>query len=223
MIASSTWQQATERAIGPTESSEGESGKTPSMGTPSFWARRRLPSVLRPTACSLTNSRRPARRSRLQPIVQNVLLVHSAVPARSLKALTHFARAAARAGLISASAELARPCSSPGLLRRLTGTKRVMFRSKGGGQTTTSLISVEVDILVVRARGGPSHSVLQNVAPSRVVWQALALPQVATATDAGCEQSSWSFDKVCWHPPVRRLRSSTASTAKFAKLWVRPR
>jgi hypothetical protein len=33
MKASSTWQQATERASGPTESSETESGTTPSIGT----------------------------------------------------------------------------------------------------------------------------------------------------------------------------------------------
>jgi len=125
----------------------------------------------------------------LVAVVQNVILVHPSVPARSLKELIQVARSQPGklnfgSGGIGTTSHLA-----PELLQSLNAIKMVHIPFKGVGQASIGLLSGEVDVLVMGAPAAASHVNAGKARPLAVLSSARApaLPKVPTVIEAGLE------------------------------------
>ena len=126
----------------------------------------------------------------LVALIQNVLLVHPAVPAKNVKELVQVARASPGklnygSGGVGTTTHLA-----PELLQSLTGVKLVHVPYKGSGVALISLVGGEVDMLVMAV-----PAAAQQVAAGRAralailsETRAAPLPNVPTAKEAGFEK-----------------------------------
>lgn len=125
----------------------------------------------------------------LVAIIQNVLLVHPNVPARSVKELVQLARSSPGklnfgSGGVGTTTHLA-----PELLQSLTKTKLVHVPYKGSGQALIGLIAGQVDMLVMAVPAAAAQIEAGKVRPLAVLSEkrATPLPKVPTAKEAGFE------------------------------------
>jgi tripartite-type tricarboxylate transporter receptor subunit TctC len=123
----------------------------------------------------------------LVAIIQNVLLVHPTVPAKTLKELVQIARANPGklnygSGGVGTTTHLA-----PELLQSLTRTKLVHVPYKGSGQALIGLVGGEVDMLVMAVPAAAAQIEAGKVRPLAVLSgkRATPLPNVPTAKEAG--------------------------------------
>jgi tripartite-type tricarboxylate transporter receptor subunit TctC len=122
-------------------------------------------------------------------VIQNVLLVHPSVPARTLKEFIQIARSQPGklnygSGGVGTTTHLA-----PELLQSLTKIKLVHVPYKGSGQALIGLISGQVDALIMAAPAAAGQVQAGKVRALTVISEkrAPALPQVPTAKEAGFE------------------------------------
>jgi tripartite-type tricarboxylate transporter receptor subunit TctC len=122
-------------------------------------------------------------------VIQNVLLVHPSVPARTLKEFIQIARSQPGklnygSGGVGTTTHLA-----PELLQSLTRIKLVHVPYKGSGQALIGLISGQVDALIMAAPAAAGQVQAGKVRALTVISEkrAPALPQVPTAKEAGFE------------------------------------
>jgi tripartite-type tricarboxylate transporter receptor subunit TctC len=122
-------------------------------------------------------------------VIQNVLLVHPSVPARTLKEFIQIARSQPGklnygSGGVGTTTHLA-----PELLQSLTSIKLVHVPYKGSGQALIGLISGQVDALIMAAPAAAGQVQAGKVRALTVISEkrAPALPQVPTAKEAGFE------------------------------------
>lgn len=125
----------------------------------------------------------------LVALIQNVLLVHPSVPAKTVKELVQVARASPGklnygSGGVGTTTHLA-----PELLQSLTRVKLVHVPYKGSGLALIGLVAGEVDMLVMAV-----PAAAQQVAAGRAralailsETRAATLPQVPTSKEAGFE------------------------------------
>ena len=125
----------------------------------------------------------------LVALIQNVLVVHPSVPARSIKDLVQIARASPGklnygSGGVGTTTHLA-----PELLQSLTQIKMVHVPYKGSGLALIGLISGQVDVLVLAV---PAAAPQVDAGKARALAvlsekRATPLPNVPTAKEAGFE------------------------------------
>lgn len=128
--------------------------------------------------------------------VQNVMVVHPSVPAKTLNEFIQLARANPGklnfgSGGIGASSHLA-----PVLLKSLAKLDMVHVPYKGTGQAVVGLISGQIDMLVMAVPAIASQIQAGKVRPLAVMSEkrAPSLPDVPTSREAGlenCEVSNW--------------------------------
>jgi tripartite-type tricarboxylate transporter receptor subunit TctC len=120
-------------------------------------------------------------------VIQNVLVVHPSVPAKNLKELVQVARKSPGklnygSGGVGTTTHLA-----PELLQSLTGIKLVHVPYKGSGLALVSLVSGEIDMLVMAVPAAAAQIKGGKVRPLAVLSEkrATPLPEVPTAPEAG--------------------------------------
>jgi tripartite-type tricarboxylate transporter receptor subunit TctC len=120
-------------------------------------------------------------------LIQNVLVVHPSVPAKSLKDLVQVARTSPGklnygSGGVGTTTHLA-----PELLQSLTGIKLVHVPYKGSGLALVALIGGQIDMLVMAVPAAASQIHAGKVRPLVVLSErrATPLPQVPTSAEAG--------------------------------------
>jgi tripartite-type tricarboxylate transporter receptor subunit TctC len=120
-------------------------------------------------------------------IIQNILVVHPSVPAKTLKDLVQVARASPGklnygSGGVGTTTHLA-----PELLQSLTGVKLVHVPYKGSGLALVALVGGQIDMLVMAVPAAASQIQAGKVRPLAVLSErrATPLPQVPTAQEAG--------------------------------------
>ena len=130
-------------------------------------------------------------------IIQNVLLVHPSVPAKSLKELIQLARRSPGkfsfgSGGIGTTTHLA-----PELLQSLAGIKMVHVPYKGSGQALVGLISGDVDLLIMAVPAAASQIHSGKVRPLAVLsaQRSVVIPDTPTAAQAGVE----NFEVPIWY------------------------
>ena len=123
----------------------------------------------------------------LVALIQNVLLVHPSVPARSLKELVQVARATPGklnygSGGVGTTTHLA-----PELLMSVTGVKMVHVPYKGSGQALIGLIGGQVDLLVMAVPAAAGQVEAGKVRALAILSEKRAspLPNVPTSREAG--------------------------------------
>jgi tripartite-type tricarboxylate transporter receptor subunit TctC len=122
-------------------------------------------------------------------VIQNVLLVHPSVPAKTLKEFIQIARSQPGklnygSGGVGTTTHLA-----PELLQSLTKIKLVHVPYKGSGQALIGLISGQVDALIMAAPAAAGQVQAGKVRALTVISEkrAPALPNVPTSKEAGLE------------------------------------
>jgi tripartite-type tricarboxylate transporter receptor subunit TctC len=130
-------------------------------------------------------------------VIQNVLLVHPSVPAKTLKELIQLARRSPGkfsfgSGGVGTTTHLA-----PELLQSLTGIKMVHVPYKGSGQALIGLISGDVDTLImaVPAASGQIHSGKVRAIAVLSAQRSTVIPETPTAREAGVE----NFEVPIWY------------------------
>lgn len=130
-------------------------------------------------------------------VIQNVLLVHPSVPAKTLKELIQLARRnpgkfTFGSGGIGTTTHLA-----PELLQSLAGIKMVHVPYKGSGQALVGMIAGEVDMLVmaVPAAAGQIHAGRARAIAVLSGQRSVVLPDTPTAAQAGLEH----FEVPIWY------------------------
>jgi tripartite-type tricarboxylate transporter receptor subunit TctC len=130
-------------------------------------------------------------------VIQNVLLVHPSVPAKTLKELISLARRnpgkfTFGSGGIGTTTHLA-----PELLQSLAGIKMVHVPYKGSGQALVGMIAGEVDMLVmaVPAAAGQIHAGRARAIAVLSEQRSVVLPDTPTAAEAGLEH----FEVPIWY------------------------
>lgn len=123
----------------------------------------------------------------LVALIQNVLLVHPSVPAKTLKDLVQIARASPGklnygSGGVGTTTHLA-----PELFMSMTKTKMVHVPYKGSGLALLGLISGQVDVLVMAVPAAMSQIESGKARALAIVSEkrATPLPNVPTAKEAG--------------------------------------
>ena len=130
-------------------------------------------------------------------IIQNVLLVHPSVPAKSLKELIALAKRnpgkfTFGSGGVGTTTHLA-----PELLQSLTGIKMVHVPYKGSGQALIGMIAGEVDMLVMAApaAAGQIHAGKARALAVLSDQRSVVIPNVPTASEAGLQH----FEVPIWY------------------------
>ena len=130
-------------------------------------------------------------------VIQNVLLVHPSVPAKTLKELIALARRSPGkfsfgSGGVGTTTHLA-----PELLQSLTGIKMVHVPYKGSGQALVGMIGGEVDMLIMAAPAAASQIQAGRARALAVLsaQRAVVIPNVPTAAEAGLE----NFEVPIWY------------------------
>jgi tripartite-type tricarboxylate transporter receptor subunit TctC len=125
----------------------------------------------------------------LVAVIQNVLLVHPSVPAKTLKDLIQIARRSPGklnygSGGVGTTTHLA-----PELLKSLTKINLVHVPYKGSGQALIGLIGGDVDLLImaVPASAPQVHSGKVRALAVLSTHRAVALPDVPTTKEAGID------------------------------------
>jgi tripartite-type tricarboxylate transporter receptor subunit TctC len=125
----------------------------------------------------------------LVALIQNVVLVHPSVPAKSLKDLVQIARASPGklnygSGGVGTTTHLA-----PELFMSMTKTKLVHVPYKGSGLALLGLISGQVDVLVMAVPAAAAQVDAGKARALAIVSEkrATPLPNVPTAKEAGFE------------------------------------
>src|SRR3954463_7062398 len=120
-------------------------------------------------------------------IIQNGLLVHPSVPAKSLKEFIQLARRNPGklnfgSGGVGTTTHLA-----PELLQSLTGIKMVHVPYKGSGQALVGMIGGEVDMLIMAAPAAASQIQAGRARAIAVLsdHRSVVIPDVPTAAEAG--------------------------------------
>lgn len=120
-------------------------------------------------------------------IIQNVLVVHPSVPAKSLKDLVQVARGSPGklnygSGGVGTTTHLA-----PELLQSLTGIKLVHVPYKGSGLALVALVGGQIDMLVMAVPAAAAQIKGEKVRALAVLSErkATPLPQVPTSAEAG--------------------------------------
>ncbi len=129
--------------------------------------------------------------------IQNVLLVHPSVPARSLKELVAIARAAPGklnygSGGVGTTTHLA-----PELLQSLAGIKLVHVPYKGSGLALVALIGGEIDMLIMAVPAASGQIQAGKVRALAVLspQRATVIPNVPTSKEAGIQ----NFEVPIWY------------------------
>jgi tripartite-type tricarboxylate transporter receptor subunit TctC len=130
-------------------------------------------------------------------IIQNGLLVHPSVPAKSLKEFIQLARRNPGklnfgSGGVGTTTHLA-----PELLQSLAGLKMVHVPYKGSGQALVGMISGEVDMLIMAVPAAASQIQAGKVRALAVLsnQRSPLIPQVPTSKEAGVEH----FEVPIWY------------------------
>ena len=130
-------------------------------------------------------------------VIQNVLLVHPSVPAKSLKELVMLARRSPGkfsfgSGGVGTTTHLA-----PELLQSLTGIRMVHVPYKGSGQALIGLISGDADMLImaVPAASGQIHAGKVRALAVLSGQRSPVIPEVPTAREAGID----NFEVPIWY------------------------
>ncbi len=125
----------------------------------------------------------------LVAVIQNVLLVHPSVPAKTLKDLVQIARKSPGklsygSGGIGTTTHLA-----PELLKSLTKTDIIHVPYKGSGQALIGLMGGDVDVLIMAVPASAPQVISGKVRALAVLSEkrATALPNVPTTKEAGIE------------------------------------
>ena len=129
--------------------------------------------------------------------IQNVLLVHPSVPARSLKELVTIARAAPGklnygSGGVGTTTHLA-----PALLESLTKIRMVHVPYKGSGLALVALIGGEIDMLIMAVPAASGQIQAGKVRALAVLspQRAAVIPNVPTSKEAGIQ----NFEVPIWY------------------------
>jgi tripartite-type tricarboxylate transporter receptor subunit TctC len=130
-------------------------------------------------------------------VIQNVLLVHPSVPAKSLKELIQLARRSPGkfsfgSGGLGTTTHLA-----PELLQSLTGIKMVHVPYKGSGQALIGLIGGDVDMLIMAVPAAAGQIQAGKVRALAVLsaQRSVVIPDTPTAAQAGVE----NFEVPIWY------------------------
>jgi tripartite-type tricarboxylate transporter receptor subunit TctC len=130
-------------------------------------------------------------------VIQNVLLVHPSVPAKTLKELIALARRnpgkfTFGSGGIGTTTHLA-----PELLQSLTGIKMVHVPYKGSGQALVGMIGGEVDMLIMAVPAAASQIQAGRARAIAVLsaQRSVVIPNTPTAAEAGLEH----FEVPIWY------------------------
>ncbi len=133
----------------------------------------------------------------LVALIQNVLVVHPSVPAKTLKEFIQLARAYPGklnfgSGGVGATSHLA-----PELLKSLARIDMVHVPYKGTGQAVVGLISGQIDMLIMAAPAIAPHIQERKVRALAVLSEkrATPLPDVPTAKEAGLD----NFEVGLWY------------------------
>jgi tripartite-type tricarboxylate transporter receptor subunit TctC len=125
----------------------------------------------------------------LVAVIQNVLLVHPSVPAKTLQDLVQIARKSPGklsygSGGVGTTTHLA-----PELLKSLTKTNIVHVPYKGSGQALIGLMGGDVDVLIMAVPASAPQALSGKVRALAVLSdkRATALPNVPTTKEAGIE------------------------------------
>jgi tripartite-type tricarboxylate transporter receptor subunit TctC len=125
----------------------------------------------------------------LVALIQNVVLVHPSVPAKSLKDLVQVARASPGklnygSGGVGTTTHLA-----PELFMSMTGTKMVHVPFKGSGLALIGLIGGQVDVLIMAVPAAEAQVKAGKARALAVISEkrATPLPNVPTSKEAGFE------------------------------------
>jgi tripartite-type tricarboxylate transporter receptor subunit TctC len=129
--------------------------------------------------------------------IQNVLLVHPSVPAKSLKELVAIARAAPGkpnygSGGVGTTTHLA-----PELLQSLAGIRLVHVPYKGSGLALVALIGGEIDMLIMAVPAASGQIQAGKVRALAVLspQRATVIPSVPTSKEAGIQ----NFEVPIWY------------------------
>lgn len=130
-------------------------------------------------------------------VIQNVLLVHPSVPAKSLKELIQLAQRSPGkfsfgSGGVGTTTHLA-----PELLQSLTGIKMVHVPYKGSGQALIGMIGGEVDMLIMAV---PAAATQIQAGRARAIavlagQRSSVIPNTPTAAEAGVK----NFEVPIWY------------------------
>ena len=130
-------------------------------------------------------------------VIQNVLLAHPSVPAKTLKELIQLARRSPGkfsfgSGGVGTTTHLA-----PELLQSLAGIKMVHVPYKGSGQALVGLIGGDVDLLIMAVPAAASQIHAGKVRALAVLsaQRSPVIPDTPTAAQAGVE----NFEVPIWY------------------------
>ena len=157
-------------------------------------------------------------------VIQNVLLVHPSVPAKSLKELVQLARRSPGkfsfgSGGVGTTTHLA-----PELLQSLTGIRMVHVPYKGSGQALIGLISGDADMLImaVPAAAGQIHSGKVRALAVLSGRRSPVLPEIPTSKEAGVDH----FEVPIWYgflaPAATPREIITRLNGELAKALTAP-
>jgi tripartite-type tricarboxylate transporter receptor subunit TctC len=157
-------------------------------------------------------------------VIQNVLLVHPSVPAKSLKELIQLARRSPGkfsfgSGGLGTTTHLA-----PELLQSLTGIKMVHVPYKGSGQALIGLIGGDVDMLIMAVPAAAGQVQAGKVRALAVLsgQRSVVIPNVPTAAEAGVEH----FEVPIWYgilaPAATPREIITRLNAELVKVLTAP-
>jgi len=157
-------------------------------------------------------------------IIQNGLLVHPSVPAKSLKEFIQLARRNPGklnfgSGGVGTTTHLA-----PELLQSLAGLKMVHVPYKGSGQALVGMISGEVDMLIMAVPAAASQIQAGKVRALAVLsnQRSPLIPQVPTSKEAGVEH----FEVPIWYgilaPAATPREIITRLNAELSKALTAP-
>ena len=157
-------------------------------------------------------------------VIQNVLLVHPSVPAKSLKELVQLARRSPGkfsfgSGGLGTTTHLA-----PELLKSLEKINMVHVPYKGSGQALIGLIGGDVDLLImaVPAAAGQIHAGKVRALAVLSAQRSVVLPDTPTAAEAGVN----NFEVPIWYgmlAPAATPRDIIARlNAELAKTLTAP-
>jgi tripartite-type tricarboxylate transporter receptor subunit TctC len=130
-------------------------------------------------------------------IIQNGLLVHPSVPAKSLKEFIQLARRNPGKLNIGSGGVGTTTHLAPELLQSLAGLKMVHVPYKGSGQALVGMISGEVDMLIMAVPAAASQIQAGKVRALAVLsnQRSPLIPQVPTSKEAGVEH----FEVPIWY------------------------
>ena len=157
-------------------------------------------------------------------VIQNVLLVHPSVPAKSLKELVQLARRSPGkfsfgSGGVGTTTHLA-----PELLQSLTEVRLVHVPYKGSGQALIGLISGDADMLIMAVPAAAAQIQAGKVRALAVLSgrRSPVIPEIPTAREAGVD----NFEVPIWYgflaPAATPREIISRLNAELAKALTAP-